>query len=79
VLGDRARWGELEHLMADVFDAVQVGNWQRARAHFKGKSKRPKPIRRPGDTSKTKRYGTGARPLPEVRKILDSWSTDTKG
>lgn len=52
VLGDMARWGEQEHLLAAIFDALTVGNWQRARAHFKGKPKAPEPLRRPGAASK---------------------------
>lgn len=48
VVGERARWGESEHLLADVVDLMHAQLWQFASAHSKKRPKRPKPIRRPG-------------------------------
>lgn len=44
VLGEAALWGPTDHLLAAVFDAVNVGNWQRGG----GRRQRPKPLQRPG-------------------------------
>jgi hypothetical protein len=50
-VGDTARWTDTEHLLAAIFDAIQIGNWQRGH----GKGQRPKPAKRPGQGEK--RYG----------------------
>lgn len=53
VAGADARWGDVEHLLAGIFDVLNVHNWQYAAAHApKGKKpKRPKPLPRPGTKS----------------------------
>lgn len=45
-LGASAHWGITEHLLANVFDALNIANWQRGGG---GMSKKPKPMPRPGD------------------------------
>jgi len=42
--GFDSAWTAGEHLTASVFDAVQVGNWQRA---GDSRAKKPQPVRRP--------------------------------
>jgi hypothetical protein len=49
MLDERARWGEAEHLLAAVVDAIQAGNWLLASAHSKHRVQRPKRILRPGE------------------------------
>lgn len=75
--GDRVRWGDVEHLLASVVDEQRVANWQYASAHSKRKPKRPRFVHRPGmkqvDGNK-QRFGSGARPIAEMRQILDNWS-----
>lgn len=46
IAGAKADWGATEHLLASVFDALNVANWQRGST--KGQAK-PAPLRRPGD------------------------------
>lgn len=43
-------WGESEYLLANIFDALQIGNWQRANEGVKKskQSKLPEPLERPG-------------------------------
>lgn len=48
VLGADHVWGLTEFLLADVFDAMQWGNWQRASAGARSRPPRPKPYPRPG-------------------------------
>ena len=43
-VGNDAAWTTEAHLAASVFDAVQIGNWQRA---GDSKAKRPDPFPRP--------------------------------
>lgn len=40
----------MEHLLAGIFDGVEVGNWQRANAGAKKnqQTRKPKPLQRPG-------------------------------
>lgn len=45
VSGPDANWGLIEHLLADVFDALQIANWQRI---GDPQLPRPKPLPRPG-------------------------------
>lgn len=44
LLGDVAEWGQTDRLLADVFDAIAVGNWQRG---GNKNAPRPKPYPRP--------------------------------
>jgi hypothetical protein len=59
VLGDKARWSDTDYLLALAVDALHVANWQRARAHFKGKPKAPEALPRPGvPTPGRRRFGS---------------------
>lgn len=62
-----AEWGPKEHLLAGIFDVLQLANWQRS-----GRGSRPKPLPRPG--KKDRRLGT-ARPLSETRDLFERWRT----
>lgn len=73
VAGDEVRWGATEYLLAALIDAIQVGNYQRARAHFKGKPNPPKPILRPGDRSPDRLGGRQVYTRDEMRRMLDHW------
>lgn len=53
ILGDEARWGDSEYLLAMVADSLGHLGYMFARVHAKNAPKRPPdPIRRPGDVSK---------------------------
>lgn len=70
IAGDRARWGDQEHLLATIVDALQQGNWMFAAANSKHSPDPPSPIRRPGDPDPTVRLG-GTRTLTpaEFRRL----------
>ena len=64
MLGEHADWTLTDHLLAVVADQLAIANWQRGG----GKSKRPKPIPRPGAQDKDKkRIGTPVS-LDEARR-----------
>lgn len=65
--GSRAAWSQDTYILADLFDAIQGGNWQRGG----GKGSRPKPFPRPkrDDDKTTTRYGSGALTIDE----FDAW------
>lgn len=73
VVGEQARWGLTEQLLATAVDVLQAANWQRG---GNKNAPKPKPIPRPGVTDtgggrtfKSKRkYSLG-----EMRQILDQW------
>jgi hypothetical protein len=68
--GERFAWDVDTHLLATLVDLTAGGNWQRGG----GKSHRPQPIQRPGQEKQTNSKQIGkARPLAEVRQILDNW------
>lgn len=72
VSGAAARWGDVEHLLAGIFDAVQLHNWQYAAAHApKGKRPpRPRPLARPGtDSAPSRRTGLTPR---QIRARLEA-------
>ncbi len=71
VHGERARWGDTDYLLAHVVDALHVGNWQRAKAHFKGSPKPPEPVRRPGHRPAGARMGDRRFTPAELRKRLN--------
>lgn len=48
MLGEVARWGTVEHLLAALLDAAHTGNWLAVRVAG-GKAPKPTPVRRPGD------------------------------
>lgn len=75
-VGEQARWGETEHLLAVVIDVLQAQAWQFASAHSKKKPKRPKPYPRPGVADPSRRkFGTKRMSLAEARE----WMARKKG
>lgn len=68
ILGEKARWTDLEALLAAAVDALNGANWQRSGK----KSGKPKPIPRPGTTTKgeEQRFGSDAVPVDEFDKWL---------
>lgn len=71
-LGDRARWGETEHLLGDLVDLMQIFIWQHGSVHSKRRIKRPKQIKRPGvDRPGEQKFGNARMTLAEVRVYLD--------
>lgn len=48
------QWTESEYLLANIFDAVNIANWQRANTGVKKtkQSKPPEPLDRPGKRKK---------------------------
>lgn len=65
--GEELAWGPDTHLLATIVDLLAGANWQRSGV----KSNRPKPIDRPGrNRAGERRLGT-ARPIEEVRRLLD--------
>jgi hypothetical protein len=68
-IGDAADWSRTDHLLAGVFDLVNVVIWQNANQGRKSRTPRPQPLPRPGIEPKVTRYGT-PRPLSEVKAIL---------
>lgn len=75
VAGDAARWGETEHLLAGVIEAIQIGNLYgyvgASNYRFTAKPVPPKPIARPGAKSKRKR--TDSRTQAQVDSVLAAW------
>lgn len=75
VAGDRARWGDTEHLLASLIDNVRVGNFYTAIAasnrRLTDAPKPPDPIPRPGDGSlKRKAHGHSQEQLDD---LLSKW------
>lgn len=73
VVGPQARWSTTEYLLANLIDAVQVGNWQFAAANTpKGKQRpeRPKPVERPGETAKRNQYRTQLSDREILRRLV---------
>ena len=54
MLGEDAEWSLTDHLLALVYDALAMANWQRS-----GKGERPKPLPRPGSSEEGNRIGGG--------------------
>jgi len=80
-VGEQARWGESEHLLAVVIDLLQGQLWQFAAAHSKKKKpKKPKPYPRPGvaDPSR-RRFGTKRMTLGEAREWMDRKKGGARG
>lgn len=76
VLGERARWGDSEHLLASLVDQLAWLNHNYAQAHTKKRLPRPSLMRRPGvvlDEPGVKRYKGRARPLDELRRLKERW------
>lgn len=69
---DVARWDVDTHLMASAVDLLGGLVWQGGG----GKGKRPKPVKRPGAKSESKRWGNAAGLDPKtVRARLDAKKT----
>lgn len=67
-IGERAKWGDTEHLLADVVDLLHIQLWQKT----KRGTPRPKPVPRPGVKAKgERRFGTGRMTIAQARKYLD--------
>lgn len=64
---DDYAWGLSEQLLAALFDAAQIGNWQRA---SDPRAPRPKPLQRPGIEPESKTIGGGAVSIDEMDKFL---------
>ncbi len=73
VNGERARWGETDHLLAVVIDLLQAQLWQYASAHARGsRPAPPKPYPRPGVVDPNeRRFGTARMTLDEARAWRD--------
>ena len=75
-LNDGSPLPHLEHrLLALAINQLMAGNWQRGG----GKGRKPQPLRLPGDPTddRTQRIGK-ARPIAEMRQILDNWESTVK-
>jgi hypothetical protein len=66
-----ARWGLNEQLLAAMFDALQISNWQRGNGKLRD---RPKPIPRPGIAPTHTVIGETAVPMEEMDAWL-GWNT----
>lgn len=76
--GEVVDWGPVEHLLADVFDAVQQSTWVLTAANSKKRPKPPRLRQRPGVAAApvpgVGRMAAGrGRSVAEMRKILDNW------
>jgi hypothetical protein len=69
--GGERPWTPLEHLLAGIFDTLQVLAWQNANQGRKSPTKRPTPLPRPGIEPSGVHYGK-PRPLSEVKAMLAS-------
>lgn len=67
-------WGVTEHLLAAVFDALNVANWQRVAASTKHPPRAPRPLPRPGDKRSAGRIGRTTRSPAEVKAWLASFN-----
>ena len=58
-----------------AINQLMAANWQRGG----GKGRKPQPLRLPGDSTddRTQRIGK-ARPIAEMRQILDNWGSTVK-
>ncbi len=66
--GEQLAWDVDTHLLATIVDLLAGANWQRS--GVKG-APRPKPLDRPGQKRAGERKLGTARPLEEVRRLLD--------
>jgi len=69
-LGEAARWGTAEYLMAIIADILNLANWQRSGR--KGR-KKPQPLPRPGMEEKSKKLSKGIHSIEEMAKIKAEW------
>lgn len=68
---DEHEWDLQALLLAEIADALKVGNWQRGEGK---KSEYPKPIPRPGIEPDSQTYGKGAIPIDQMAAWL-GWDT----
>lgn len=69
---DGPPWTRADHLLAGIYDTVNILAWQNANEGRKTATKRPKPLPRPGigdDKAEGVRWGAPV-PLSEVKSIL---------
>lgn len=57
VMGEAARWGDREHLLATLVDVQAQANWMFAVVNSKQPPEMPKPLQRPGMPDPVKRIG----------------------
>lgn len=73
--GERARWGDSEHLLALIADLLAGANWQRGNAGVKHPKSKPKPLPRPGEADRSRgvRYGRTTLSADNVKALLRSY------
>ena len=75
VVGDTARWGDTEHLLAGLIDVVQVGNYYTqvlaSNRQFKEAPKPPPVFPRPGDKPDRGKRPGRTYTREQMREILD--------
>ena len=72
-IGEKARWGDTEHLLATVIDVLQISNWLYTSAHSKNRVPQPQRLPRPGvvEVDNERRIGGGKRyTTTEMRGLL---------
>ena len=69
---EAALWGQSEHLLAAIFDALRVANWQRGEAR---RSDYPKPLPRPGVGPEAQQIGSGGLAMDEMAQKL-GWTEE---
>lgn len=74
VVGETARWSDTEHLLAGVFDLLQVANYLTGSAHFKNKPSPPTPIARPGDKPALRMKPRTSYTLAELDRVRETWA-----
>lgn len=70
VHGTEALWGDTEHLLAAIADAVRAAVWQRGG----GKGPKPRPLPRPVAIDPDReRFGNRSIPLSEAAAFFAAW------
>lgn len=80
--GEKYRWGDTEHLLASIFDAVNAHRWlfQAANSKKSRRPARPKPMLRPGQMDPTRRrMGTARMPIDQARAWMERRRQGKKG
>lgn len=69
LLGERGRWGEVEHLLATIIDRQTTQLTSFAKAHSKKGARvpAPKPIQRPGMIDPDRPLGTASMSIEEAQ------------
>ena len=70
-IGERARWGDSEHLLASLVDLMHLSVWMNSRDGQKGRN-RPKALKRPGEKREGRTYGSG-RYTPQELTEMFGW------